>query len=130
MKTIKYHLPGLFEFYSFYKEFLPLYKKHKEYFYEWCSIGSIYGSLSDCIWNGGRISDANVDAQEVLDLMKNYSISSRLTFSNSLLKEEHLHDKKCNELCRIFDSDENGIIVHSDVLLEYLKKNYSYIHTI
>ena len=37
-----YHLPGLFEFYELYKEFLPLYRKHREYFYDWCDIGSIY----------------------------------------------------------------------------------------
>ena len=33
--------------------------------------------------------------------MAEYKISSRLTFSNSLLKKEHLSDKKCNELCEL-----------------------------
>lgn len=28
------HLPGLFEFYDFYRVFLPLYRKHREYFYD------------------------------------------------------------------------------------------------
>ena len=39
-----YHLPGLFEFYELYREFLPLFRKHREYFYDWCEIGSIYGA--------------------------------------------------------------------------------------
>ena len=39
-----YHLPGLFEFYEFYSIFLPLYRTHRDYFYDWCDIGSIYGS--------------------------------------------------------------------------------------
>ena len=39
-----YHLPGLFEFYELYKVFLPLFYEHREYFYEWCDIGSIYGA--------------------------------------------------------------------------------------
>ena len=39
-----YHLPGLFEFYDFYSVFLPLFREHREYFYDWCEIGSIYGS--------------------------------------------------------------------------------------
>ena len=59
--------------------------------------------------------------------MREYGISARLTFSNSLLMPEHLADKKCNELCAMLeksDKAENGIIVHSDLLLEYLKKNY------
>mgnify|MGYP004442238335 CR=1 FL=1 len=39
-----YHLPGLFEFYELYRRFLPLYREHREYFYDWCTIGSIYGA--------------------------------------------------------------------------------------
>jgi len=40
-----YHLPGLFEFYDLYNAFLPLFREHREYFYDWCEIGSIYGPL-------------------------------------------------------------------------------------
>lgn len=42
--TVYYHLPGLFEFYDFYRVFLPLFYEHREYFYDWCDIGSIYGA--------------------------------------------------------------------------------------
>lgn len=156
-----YHLPGLFEFYELYKEFLPLYRKHREYFYDWCEIGSIYGAPADCVWGGGRVGFGEHDSKEVLKLMQEYGISARLTFSNSLLTKEHLSDKKCNELCRIFDigrdnerskgfgNDKdiechidnyndisginkrikvkecrNGIIIYSDILLDYIKENY------
>ena len=156
-----YHLPGLFEFYELYKEFLPLYRKHREYFYDWCEIGSIYGAPADCVWGGGRVGFGEHDPKEVLKLMQEYGISARLTFSNSLLTKEHLSDKKCNELCRIFDigrdnersrgfgNDKdieccidngndisginkrikvkecrNGIIIYSDLLLDYIKENY------
>lgn len=98
-----YHLPGLFEFYELYKEFLPLYREHREYFYDWCEIGSIYGAPADCVWGGGRVGFGEHDPKEVLKLMQEYGISARLTFSNSLLTREHLSDPKCNELCRIFD---------------------------
>ena len=151
----QYHLPGLFEFYELYKVFLPLFREHREYFYDWCDIGSVYGAPADCIWGGGRAGFGDDDAGKVLDLMKEYGISARLTFSNSLLREEHLLDKKCNALCKLFEeagdtrsesvSDsnmqnksikdiqennvqpkviQNGVIVHSDLLLDYLKKNY------
>lgn len=30
--TAYYHLPGLFEFYEFYRVFLPLFREHREYF--------------------------------------------------------------------------------------------------
>ena len=59
--------------------------------------------------------------------MQEYGISARLTFSNSLLQEEHLSDKKCNALCTLFEKGgtvQNGVIVHSDLLLSYLKKQY------
>ena len=125
-KIAHYHLPGLFEFYELYRIFLPLYRSHPEYFYEWCDIASIYGSPEDCLWGGGRTGFGTADANDVLDLMKEYNISSRLTFSNSLLTEEHLADKKCNSLCTLFEKSPVpvGIIVHSDLLLDYLKNKY------
>ena len=150
-----YHLPGLFEFYELYKVFLPVFREHREYFYDWCAIGSVYGAPADCIWGGGRAGFGDDDAKKVLDLMEEYGISARLTFSNSLLREEHLLDKKCNALCKLFEETgdtqsesvsnknmqdksikniqennvqpkviQNGVIVHSDLLLDYLKKNY------
>ena len=124
--TAHFHLPGLFEFYDLYKAFLPLYRNHREWFYDWCDIASIYGSPSDCLWGGGRVGFGDAEAKDVFELMKEFGISSRLTFSNSLLKEEHLSDKKCNELCRLFENApvKNGVIVYSDLLLDYLKRNF------
>mgnify|MGYP004542562551 FL=1 len=122
-----YHLPGLFEFYELYRVFLPLYREHREYFYDWCEIGSIYGAPADCLWGGGRTGFGDSNPEEVLVLMQEYGISARLTFSNSLLTEEHLSDKKCNALCVLFEKSKgipNGVIVHSDLLLQYLKTNY------
>lgn len=141
---IYYHLPGLFEFYELYKAFLPLWREHREYFYDWCEIGSIYGAPNDCIWGGGRVGFGEAEPRKVAEFMQEYGISSRLTFSNSLIREEHLDDKKCNKLCKLFESGavskadktrafqdkgemravQNGIIVHSDLLLKYIKAKY------
>ena len=122
-----YHLPGLFEFYELYQVFLPLFRAHREYFYPWCRIGSIYGAPSDCLWGGGRVGCGEQDPRAVLDLMAEYDISARLTFSNSLLRPEHLSDPKCNALARLFagyGGPKNGVIVHSDLLLRYLQAEY------
>ena len=145
-KIAHYHLPGLFEFYELYKVFLPLWRDHREWFYDWCDIASIYGAPSDCLWGGGRAAFGEADAGDVFSLMAEYGISSRLTFSNSLLKEEHLSDKKCNELCKKFSKvaesaeggrrpgDEkflrNGVIVHSDLLAEYLRREYPNLYLV
>ena len=100
-----YHLPGLFEFYELYRVFLPLFREHREYFYDWCDIGSIYGAPADCIWGGGRVGGGTCDPRDVRALMREYGISARLTFSNSLLRTEHLSDARCNALCALFSSD-------------------------
>ena len=124
-ETAHYHLPGLFEFYDLYKLFLPLFYEHRDYFYDWCDIGSIYGAPADCIWGGGRVGSGEQEPREVLALMQTYGRSSRLTFSNSLLREEHLADPRCNALCRLFsEGGGNGVILHSDLLLDYLKRTY------
>ena len=125
--TAHYHLPGLFEFYEFYRVFLPLFYEHREWFYDWCDIGSIYGAPADCLWDGGRTGYGDDDPREVLSLLREYGISARLTFSNSLLREEHLSDKKCSGLCALFNESEtprNGVIVHSELLLDYLRRRY------
>ena len=122
-----YHLPGLFEFYELYRMFLPLFREHREYFYDWCEIGSIYGAPGDCLWGGGRVGFGDQRPEDVARLMREYGISSRLTFSNSLLREEHLADSKCNALCTLFEkngSAENGVILCSDLLLDYLRERY------
>lgn len=127
-----YHLPGLFEFYELYREFLPLFRAHREYFYDWCDIGSIYGAPADCVWGGGgRAGFGEHDPKEVLALTREYGISARLTFSNSLLREEHLSDKKCNALCALFEQEkpvQSGVIVHSELLLDYLKTHYPQLY--
>ena len=125
--SVFYHLPGLFEFYDLYKAFLPLFREHREYFYEWCEIGSIYGAPSDCLWGGGRVGFGDADPEAVAALTKEYGISARLTFSNSLLRKEHLADKKCNALCALFEKNgaaPSGVIIHSDLLLDYIKAKY------
>lgn len=132
MATAYYHLPGLFEFYELYRIFLPLFREHREYFYDWCEIGSVYGAPADCIWGGGRVGFGENDPRAVLELMDRCRISSRLTFSNSLLREEHLSDRKCNSLCALFSGStvQSGVILHSELLLNYLKQKYPELYIV
>ncbi len=125
--TARFHLPGLFEFTAFYREFLPLWRGRPEYFRAECEIASIYGAPGDCLWGGGRVGFGTDDAREVAALLRDYGLSARLTYSNSLLRPEHLSDAKCNALCALFEHSggaENGVIVHSELLLDYLRAHY------
>ena len=56
-----YHLPGLFEFHELYKAFLPLFRRHRDWFYDWAAIGSIYGAPAGCRWDGGRSGFGEAD---------------------------------------------------------------------
>ncbi len=122
-----YHLPGLFEFYELYRVFLPLFRERREYFYDWCDIGSIYGAPGDCMWGGGRVGFGETRPKDVAALAREYRVSARLTFSNSLLRAEHLSDRKCNALCALFEDGgtvRNGVILSSDLLLQYIRQHY------
>ena len=77
------------------------------------------------------MEDETCDPSDALALMQKYGISARLTFSNSLLRKEHLSDKRCNTLCALFSESsrvQNGVIIHSELLLDYLKENYLILH--
>ena len=128
-----FHLPGLFEFYELYRVFLPLYRTHRDWFYDWCEIGSLYGAPADCLWGGGRVGAGDVPPRRVLALLRAYGISARLTFSNSLLGPEHLDDARCNRLCRLLAEDgsvANGVIVHSDLLADYLRQTWPQLYLV
>ena len=126
-KKAYYHLPGLFEFCGLYEKYLPLYFEHRDWFYEWCGIGSVYGAPEDCIWGGGRTGYGDCDSARVRKLFAEYGISMRLTFSNMCIRKEHLGDRKCNALCEEFENTgdvQNGIIITSDLLLDHIKEKY------
>ena len=80
-KKVYYHLPGLFEFYELYCAFLPLYKEHREYFYDWCEISSIYGSPADCLWGGGRAGFGSYKDRKSTRLNSSHPSSSRMPSS-------------------------------------------------
>uniref|UniRef100_UPI003FED3CD4 hypothetical protein n=1 Tax=Gemmiger sp. TaxID=2049027 RepID=UPI003FED3CD4 len=132
-KIVHYHLPGLFEFYELYARFLPLTRANPEYFYDWCDIASIYGAPANCLWGGGRVGAGDVPPRRVLAILRAYGISARLTFSNSLLGPEHLADARCNRLCRLLAEDgnvANGVIVHSDLLADYLRQTWPQLYLV
>lgn len=99
-KIAHYHLPGLFEFYDFYAAFLPVYRENRNWFYDWCDIASLYGAPADCLWGGGRVGSGDRRPEEVFALAAEYSISPRLTFSNSLLGREHLGGRQVQRSLR------------------------------
>lgn len=133
-KEAFFHLPGLFSHYNFYKKFLPVFYNFRHFFYSYIEIGSIYGSPSFAIWNSGRArgrsTKISADIDDVMALLNEYGISGRFTFSNSLLEEKHFSDTYCNYLCEKFQSKNNGIIIASDALKNYISQKCPDFHFI
>lgn len=127
MQKVNFHLPGLFELFNVYINFLKLYDTEKEKFNEWAQIGSIYGAPYGTIWNGGRakvfFSPADSD---VVAFCKDYDLSCRFTFTNPFITEKHLNDTFCNTLLEKFNYEghKNTIIVNSPILEQYLREKY------
>ncbi len=85
-----FHLPGLFEFYELYQKFLPLFFEHRNWFYDWAEIGSIYGAPADCIWGGGRVGfGQNGLEKSILEYVKkNYPQYQLISSTTKVLLEE------------------------------------------
>lgn len=56
-KTAYYHLPGLFECYELYRVFLPLYRAHREYFYD-CAISALCTARRRTVSGAAAVSEA------------------------------------------------------------------------
>lgn len=127
MKEIKFSIGGLFEKHDFFKKFLKIYRTNRSKFYDYISISSLFGSIK-CDWNGGRIINDywNKDPECVAVFMKeNYpEIDCRLTFTNAFISEKDLNDKTGNNLLNLFEYGNNGVILYSDTLEEYIRKKY------
>lgn len=132
-KTV-FHLPGLFEHFPIYLDLLENWKVNPHMFKENVVIGSVYGS-PPCIWNGGRlvlgIPAEKTDLENIRNIMKEYEVPVRFTFTNCLLEEKHTYDTYGNLLLEIFNTGQNEVICNTEVLENYIRSkygsNYKYI---
>jgi len=97
-------------------------------------IRSVYGSYP-VMWNGGKsnlrkfttIGNTRDSFEMNFDLYRMNRIDIDVSFNNPLIEEEHLNDESCNYLLEILsgtDNPDNGVIVASDVLSDYIRKKY------
>ncbi len=87
---------------------------------------------SPCItWNSGRVTREIYPPdfyKNAIQAYTKYKMSVLLTASNTLLTEQHLDDYAANQYCTMLHNASNqtqhGIITCSDLLNDYVKKNY------
>ena len=103
-------------------------KSHKDWFFDDFIIYTAYGTPPHCIWNGGRaMDDEHIELDDWLDdVLKNYlahGVQYRLTFTNFLLKPEHLFDAYCNQIAKMHNEFGGYVMVTLPLMAEYMK-NY------
>ena len=119
---------GCLNFTSSYRVFLPLYCTHRDWFYPWCDIASLYGAPADCLWGGGRVGGGDVRPQDALALATGIRHLGQVDVQQLSTASRNIWPTAtCNKLCRLFaacDTPQSGVIVHSELLLDYLQRTY------
>lgn len=124
---VRFHLPDFASQFKFNLVFSTMIKKCPEYFREGVEIASVYGTFPQSLWNGGRTTPGMCDinfAKAVIKTFNKNNIPLRFTFTNPMLKEEHLSDKFCNDILKLANNGVNEVIVNSPLLEEYIRKTY------
>lgn len=124
---IKFHLPDFVRHFKLNILMFETMRMRPYYFRDGIKIGSVYGAFPTAIWNGGRSISGHMDRkymQIILNEFNKRGIPCRYTFSNPMIKEEHLKDEFCNWCLKVADNGLNEVIVMSPILEDYIRKNY------
>lgn len=127
MRDIKFYLPGFTNNLNLNLALVESQKRHCEYYYDNIMFSSLYGAFPNAIWNGGRCEFGKIDIplfKDIVGLVNSLGIAIRYTFTNCLIREEHLSDEYCNELMSMCDNGMNEVLVNAPLLENYLRANY------
>lgn len=126
-KNVYWHLPGFCYYRQLNYAVITLMEKYPDAFREGYRIGSVYGTFPGAIWNGGRVvmgSAGKRDIEATLHLYNDKGVPVRFTWTNSVLEEKHTYDTYCNLIMRLADNGLNQVLVNSQVLADYIRREY------
>lgn len=124
---IYWHLPGFSVFRDLNYTVIELMREFPNSFNENYRVGSVYGTFPGAIWNGGRTVLGFCPKNEIERTIKMFNskhVPVRFTWTNPLIEEKHLNDTFCNLIMRLADNGENQVLVNTQVLEDYLRKEY------
>lgn len=124
---MRFHLPSFTQHYSLNKLMIEYIRDNPGYFVDGLEIASVFGCFDGSLWNGGRAVGGEFDrglTELIIKTFDELKIPLRFTFTNPMIKEEHLSDKNCNEILKMADNGLNQVIVMSDMLENYIRENY------
>ncbi|MBE6844230.1 MAG: hypothetical protein E7508_00760 [Ruminococcus sp.] len=127
-QKIKFHLPDFTIHAKMNLTLLNMIKNAPQYFYDNLEIASFYGAFPPSMWNGGRTvmhrpCDKNV-VKSIVNAFNSQGVPLRFTFTNPVLKEEHLKDEFCNMVMEVANNGLNEVIVFSPLLEDYIRNKY------
>ncbi len=134
-REINFYIPDFYYFKDINLHLINLIKNHPEYFYDDISIGAVYGSFPNMIWNGGRViigeQESLPNIKNIIDDFNNINVPIRFTCTNSLINEKHCNDFYCNTILEYAARNPiNEVIVNSSILEKHLRKEYPNLHFI
>lgn len=100
------------------------------WFYNDFRIETAYGCMPRCIWNGNRmelgpVTHPNEWVQGViLETYSKINIRYRLTFTNFLLRPEHLYDTYGNKIAEALSKVNAYAMVSTQMMYDYLAEKY------
>lgn len=124
---IGFHIPDFGAHFRLNNILISMIKSHPEYFHDGLTVRSVFGTFPGTVWNGGRYLGGSADMRTVDNIIKIFNdngIPIRFTFTNPLVKKEHLGDGYCNQILRAANNGINEVIVMSPILEEYIRANY------
>lgn len=126
---INFYLPNFYEWnYRIINTyFIENIREHPEWFYDNIQIGAVYGTFPGVAWNGGRAMVGTTTVEEICDTIIHYwnlQVPIRFTYTNTLIKEEHLQNSYANIVTGLAENGLNEILVNSPVLEDYLREEY------
>lgn len=124
---IYWHLPGFSVFRDLNSTLIDVMQEYPNCFYDNYRVGSVYGTFPGAIWNGGRTVLGFCSKNEIertIQLYNSKNVPMRFTWTNPLIEERHLNDTFCNLIMQMADNGQNQVLVNTDILEKYLRKNY------
>ena len=123
-----FSLPGYEKFFYLIKILIQYRAAHEDKFITDHIIDSAYDLPSELIWGGGRCFNNKTDYKLVADAIAWYdsiNLSLKHICTNSLINEDNIHDKKCNEFFKKYvHLNKDSVTLYSKLLRDYLYQTY------
>ena len=126
---VKFHMPGLRGNLPLNMMMVSLLENKPEFFREGVTFASFFGEFPTSLWASGRFTfEDQCDADFIRVAVKSINdlgIPVRFTYTNPTITKEELEDPYCNFCLQVGHNGMNEVLVTSDILEEYIRKNYT-----